>query len=98
MPLTLVPPRASSSNYRMRGTLKIGHLSKTIDESTGVPDEKRARRVLQAREEAIYRELLDPVVAGAAKPHSHSFEEAAVGYLEASHARSTQRDAVLCIR
>jgi len=98
MPLTLVDPRPGKTpNYGIRGTLKVGNRSKTIFESAGVSDKKLARQVLKVREQEIYGELVAEL-DGTAKLASHTFEEAALGYLEASKAQSTQRDAVLRIR
>jgi len=90
MPLTLVPPRKGKSpNYRLRGTVKAGHKSKYIDETTGVTDRRRAEEIRSRRE----NEVLDELIHGV-KPR-HSFTEAAVNYAETLAPGSTQRLAII---
>jgi hypothetical protein len=87
MPLTLVPPRKGlSKNWRLRGKLKAGgKSSEPIDETTGVADRELAEQIRITREAEILHELIHGVRA------SHSFEEAALEYIETVKPAGPQR-------
>jgi integrase len=86
MPLTLVKPRPGKTpNWAMRGTIRTGHKTRYINETTGVADRKLAEQIRARREAQILDELIHGV-----KPR-HLFEEAAVGYAATLAPHATQR-------
>jgi len=86
MPLTLVPPRKGKSpNYRVRGTIR----GRYINETTGTSSRELAEAIRIKRE----AQLLQESVFGARA--SRTFNEAAIGYIEAVSPTGTQRDMVI---
>jgi integrase len=86
MPLTLVPPRkGKSQNYRIRGTVR----GRYINETTGAANRALAEAIRIKREEQLLQESVFGTRA------SRTFNEAAIGYIEAVAPTGTQRDMVI---